>query len=589
MNVFRAIGDIFKQLSYVLTKGQKRMSIPIFFMIVIGSFFEMLGVSAILPFIESLTSPDDIMNKWYTIWLVQIFNLDNYISIVIGLAICIVVIYIIKNVYLYLSQILQTLYRSKVQKKMSVKMFRTYLEQSYEDYVNMNTAQMIRGIGEDVSGVYNIMDYIFRIFGETFTVTLISIYLIYTDFIMALAIILIALSCLMIIVLGLKKKMTALGISSREIRTARNNSAYQAISGFKEIKVARKTNNFVKKYENEYEYQRKIEMQNEMITNIPERLIETLCVAALIVSVCIRMKMGTDISAFIAKLAVFAVAAFRLLPSVSRLTRYFNGIIYSRPSLRGIYDQLSYLEMRPNRTRDVEEKKEVLKFEDKIELQKVSWKYRDSDKIILDNVDLSINKGDAVAIIGPSGAGKSTLADILLGLLKPIHGDLFLDGRNIYENLDGWSKLIGFVPQNIYMLDGTIKDNIIFGENAENVADEKIWEVLQRVSMKEYVENLPEKLLTKVGERGMKISGGQKQRIAIARALYKDPDILILDEATSALDNDTEKAVMESIDSLQGEKTLIIIAHRISTIKNCNKIFEINKGHICPKKYEDIV
>lgn len=589
MRIYKSIKGIMHQLSFILTQNQKKVGILMILMIIIGSLFETLGVSAILPFIESLTNPDDVVDKWYVIILMRVFHLQSYMSIVIGLAICIIVIYIVKNIYLYLSQIAQTYYRSKVQKKLSVQMLRTYLNQSYEEYVDMNTAQMIRGISEDVAGVYNIMDNMFRVLGEAFTVLLISAYLIYTDYIMAFAIIAIALVCFFTLIYGLKKEMTRLGISNREIRTTRYNSAYQAITGFKEIKVSRRTEKFIVKYEKEYEAQRKIEMQNEVLSNIPERLIEMLCVAALIGSVCIRVQIGADITSFIAKLAVFAVAAFRLLPSVSRLVRYSNGILYSKASLTAIYEQFSNIEEKNTKNNVDGSSKKVLTFNDELEVKNVNWKYKDSDKIILDHVDLTVKKGDAIAIVGESGAGKSTLADILLGLLEPENGKVLVDGNDIFSDLDSWSNIIGFVPQNIYMLDDTIRNNIVFGERTENVNDNEIWEVLQKVKLKEFVEALPQKLDTQAGERGMKISGGQRQRLAIARALYRNPQILILDEATSALDNDTEKAVMESIDSLHGEKTLIIIAHRITTIRNCNKIYEIKNGKIKEIKYEDLL
>ena len=191
---------------------------------------------------------------------------------------------------------------------------------------------------------------------------------------------------------------------------------------------------------------------------------------------------------------------------------------------------------------------------------------------------MEIKKGDSVAIIGESGSGKTTLADILLGLYKPEEGEVLVDGQEIYLNLKQWAQIISFVPQNVYLLDDTIRENIVFGQSKAD--DNRIWDALEQAQLKDFVRNLPEGLDTVVGEAGIRFSGGQRQRIAIARALYSQPDILLLDEATAALDNDTEAAVMEAIDSLKGKKTLIIIAHRLSTIKNCNKVYEVKNGKI---------
>ena len=224
-----------------------------------------------------------------------------------------------------------------------------------------------------------------------------------------------------------------------------------------------------------------------------------------------------------------------------------------------------------------------------IKINQISWKYPNSEKFVLKDLSMEIFRGESIALIGTSGAGKTTLADIILGLYRPQGGNITVDNVDISTIPQQWSKMIGYVPQQVFLTDDTIRNNIAFGLYENEIDEKAIWRALEKAQLKEFVQSLPEGLNTKVGERGIKFSGGQRQRVAIARALYYEPDIIVLDEATSALDNETETAVMESIDLLKGEKTLLIIAHRLSTISNCDRIYEIVDGKAVPKRKEDVI
>ena len=271
------------------------------------------------------------------------------------------------------------------------------------------------------------------------------------------------------------------------------------------------------------------------------------------------------------------VAAYRLLPSINKFSVNFNQIIFYNISLNVAYDNIQAA--REYMKKDMEgDSGADISFKQSIDIQNVTWKYEAEEKKVLENVSLHINKGDSVAIIGESGAGKTTLADILLGLYRPMHGKVLVDGQDVYSNLKQWAEIISYVPQTVYLFDDTVKNNVIFGHS--EVDEKKVWEALEQAQLKSFVEGLPDGLDTMVGEAGVRFSGGQRQRIAIARALYNNPSVLVLDEATAALDNDTESAVMEAIDSLKGKKTLVIIAHRLTTIKNCNKVYEIKNKKI---------
>ena len=269
------------------------------------------------------------------------------------------------------------------------------------------------------------------------------------------------------------------------------------------------------------------------------------------------------------------MAAYRLLPSLNKFSNGINRIIFLYPSLDTAYENICDAKRRRQPKETAENK---LTFNDSINVQNVVWQYYDSERKILDDISLEIKKGDSVAIIGESGAGKTTLGDMLLGLYKPMKGKITVDGQDVSSSPKQWSEIISYVSQTVYLLDGTVRDNVVFGYR--EVDEDRIWSALEQAQLKEFVKNLPEGLDTVVGEAGVRFSGGQRQRIAIARALYSQPDVLLLDEATAALDNDTEADVMEAIESFKGRKTLIIIAHRLSTIKNCNKVYEVKNGNI---------
>ena len=590
MKHLNSLAEIFKKLNYMLDKKQKRTGCVVMFMIVVGSFLDMLGVSAILPFIEAILTPENILGKWYVKPIVQIFHPEDMTAITIIIGICIILIYMFKNLYLYASVMIQTIYRSKIQKKLSTRMLRAYLKRPYEYFINVDTADILRGIGIDVIGVYNLLDNLFRFVGELLTAVLVGLFIIKTDAFMAICIIAIGGLCFMLITLGLRRKTRYLGEQKQITDTARNNWALQAIMGFKEIKITQTADHFIDGYEDAYEKQRRAEVKNEYIVNLPEKLIEAMCVTVLLGIICIKIKMGTDMVSFVPKLAVFAVAAFRLLPSISRMTRYMNGVIFNNPFLQSAYENLIEIQQYENADENVSEKENDWngEFNKELGISHIFWNYSGSDKEILTDLSLTINKGEAIGLIGASGAGKTTLADIILGLLKPKKGTIFVDGIDIYSCPKQWSKIVGYVPQSVFLANDTIRNNVAFGHASDEIDDEKVWNVLREAQLDQFVEGLPDRLDTQVGERGIKFSGGQRQRIAIARALYNEPSIVVLDEATSALDNETEKAVMEAIDSLQGYKTLIIVAHRLTTIRNCDKIYEIRDGKAVLREKDEI-
>ncbi len=344
----------------------------------------------------------------------------------------------------------------------------------------------------------------------------------------------------------------------------------------------KRQDNFLKYFEDASEVSCKYNTKYLWISKLPSRVIETVFISGLIILVLFSMNSVSDVSVLIAQFGAVAVAAVRILPSISNIANAMNSLVYQRPALESAYVNITDLK---NQNEDTNKPKPLGSnrqggFKDKIIINNVSWKYEDNLPNVLDRLDMEIKPGEAIGLIGESGAGKTTLTDILLGLFKPQNGEITVDGKSIYDADTNWHKLVGYVPQSIFLIDDTVRNNILFGVDDNDIDEERIWQTIEQAQLKEFVMNLPKGLDTVLGERGIKISGGQRQRIAIARALYYDPEILVLDEATSALDNDTENAIMESINSLQGKKTLIIVAHRLTTIEKCDKVYEVRNGKV---------
>ena len=361
----------------------------------------------------------------------------------------------------------------------------------------------------------------------------------------------------------------------------------QALGGIKEIKVLNRESYFVASYDAYFEkfiYGLRISC---LIRILPKYVIETVCMTGLLLAIIIKLFVGQkDIIDFIPQLAVFAVAAFRLLPSVGKINEHLATILYSYPSIDLIYHDLKEVEITSLKKEETSEK---WNFEHVLKIKNVCYHYPDSEEEVLKNVSFDIEKGTSIAFIGQSGAGKTTMVDIILGLLTPQIGKITADSLNIEKNINVWQKEIGYIPQTIYLSDDTIRNNIAFGIPENEIDKDAVESALNKAQLLQFVDTLPDGMDTIVGDRGIRLSGGQRQRIGIARALYHDPEVLILDEATSALDSDTEASVMDAIDSLKGEKTMIIIAHRLTTIRNVDKIFEVSDGKVTLRDKKDIL
>ena len=588
----KAIKDIIIKLNYILDGKQKGESIIVFFSMLLVSCLELLSVSVLYPFLRMITDVNSLDNEWYMKVINRLFPSVSGSDKVLIVGISIIIVFLLKNIAALICTYLQLSFATSFRRDASTQVLRSYFDRPYEFFLNTNSSIMIRGISEDVSSVYNTLLAFFYLVGELVTSLLIGIYLVMVDWVIALFSIGVALACLSVLIFALKKKTKKAGKVFVDACAGINKSCYQAINGAKEIMVANRREVFIDEYRRAANSHAKAVKTYNFALAIPDRAIEGICMSSFVGVVCIRFVLGVDMTTFIPVLGSFAMAAFKILPLISKISTRINTVIYNQPGMQECYDNLieSRKFYRENQNPQANYDMDDYMFTDKLSLKNITWRYSNSkEKTIIDKASIDIKKGDTVALIGASGAGKTTVADIIMGLLHPQSGTVEIDGIDVFSIHDTWSKMIGYVPQTVYLTDDTIKANIAFGLEGEQTAEDKVWKALEQAQLKTFVESLPEGLNTIVGERGVKLSGGQRQRIAIARALYDDPEILVLDEATSALDNETERAVMEAIESLKGLKTLIIVAHRLSTITKCDRIYEVSYGKIVERDERSVL
>lgn len=592
-NKINAIIQIIKQLRYILNKKQKRSCVWVFLSMLLCSTLELLGVTAIYPFIDILLYQEQLQDKWYLSLIYQIAPSITANGVIIIIGLLIMLIYLTKNALMVASAYLQNYFAAKVERELSTHMLEAFMRRPYQFFLNTNSGVVIRGISTDVQGVYKLLIGLFELLSSLITVALLGVSLLIADFAMAISALILCGICFIGVLVVFKGKMKKAGEDIRFSQAQKYQYAYQAVSGIKEIIVMDRVDSFVKQYEEAAIVNQHATYVNGFVNACPKRIIEGVCIGGFIGLVCVKVVTGTDVSTFIPMLGMFAMSAFKILPAVSAASAQLATIIFYKQHLQGAYENLveanAYEEELVSYQKSVENRDKLqVSFNNSITIDNIRWKYQNAPGYVLNDLNMEIKKGESIAFIGSSGAGKTTLADVIMGLLPPQSGKVMMDGIDIRTITHQWAKIIGYVPQTVFLIDDTIRNNVAFGMQASEISDEKVWNALEQAQLKSFVNTLPNGLDTIVGERGVKFSGGQRQRIAIARALYEAPDILIFDEATSALDGETEEAVMQSIDALQGQITLIIVAHRLTTIRNCDKIYEIKNGKAVLREKNEI-
>lgn len=574
-----------KKLNYIFSTEDKIKIVLLTIMILIGSMLELLAISLFSPFIDGIMDQNAMLESTIISYIYRFFSFEKYEYFLAGLAGSIIVIYIVKNVYIIVQK--NTIYRFaySIQRTISTNLLKAYMKEPYTFHLNKNIAVLQRSMQEDTDQFAKAILHFMEMSAEACVCIVLGVYLFIVSKSITVVIAGLLIVCLAIFSYINKKYSRKWGEQGQEYKAKIYQWMNQSLSGIKDIKILDRSETFINNYDNYMKKYVRVLRLNRLIGIMPKYIIEMVCMTGLLLAVMVKMFFGQkELTEFVPQLAIFAVAAFRLLPSVGRINEHLSAVIFATPSIDLIYHDLKEIE---DLHVEEMEKDETWHFQKKIEVKRVTYAYPGGEGNVIENACFEIDRGETIAFVGTSGAGKSTMVDILLGLLPPQQGKILVDGMNVYKNLLTWQKEIGYIPQTIYLSDDTIRNNVAFGIEEDEIDEQAVIVALQQAQLFDFVDTLPEGLDTCVGDRGVRLSGGQRQRIGIARALYHNPEILVLDEATSALDNDTEAAVMEAIDCLKGQKTILIIAHRLTTIKNADKIFEVKDGKVEKKSREE--
>jgi len=573
---------LIRRLNKIIPKTLKKRFLLLVPIIAIGAFMEMFSISLILPFINIILDASYLETSDPLLFIYNLLGFESVNQFYIFFAGSLILFYLIKAIYLV------SMYR--VQYKavfngyalFSKNNLRLYLEKPYSFYLNHNTANLIRNVNIESNKVFNgvILNLMHFVTEIAVALALIS-YLLYLEFKIT-SILMIIIGVVLYITIRITRRLS----EKHGKEYQRNNGLMikwtnQAFGVIKEMKIFRREDYFASRYGETSKKYSEARRKQSLIAQLPRIVIEFCGMAALLGLILVMLISGQNTAELFGTLTAFAVATIRLLPSINRISASYNRIIFNKSAVDVIYKDLYSVkvDVYKNSAKENDEK-ESFSFNTDINLKDISFKYEKAESFIFESLNLEIKKGTAIGIIGTTGGGKTTLIDILMGILAPTSGDVLCDSESILQNTDAWVMNISYVPQEIRLIDDSIKRNIAFGLPDDKIDMEHLKHVAQKARLDEYINTLSNGYDTEIGERGVRISGGQRQRIGIARALYTNPKILVMDEGTSSLDNETEKEIVSSIESLHDEVTMVVVAHRLSTIKKCDAVYTLDNGKL---------
>lgn len=566
--------ELIKKFNILLSAKQKGRIIFLFVVTLLGACFEVLGVSLIIPLFSVILKPEIINTNRYAITTCELLGISSHKSFLLYCIASMIFVFIAKNMFLLYEYYAQARFVYDSRFETQQRLMHAFLCKPYEYFLNASSGEIMRIVLTDVEQTYQLLLSLTLFLSElVFSLALIS-FIFYVDPLMTCLLVLLLFFIVVVVSKIIKPILTTKGHEFRSNMSKANNWLMQSIHGLKEIKIAGNELYFERHFEESGKIRINAEKWNNVFNNMPKLLLEMGCVCATLLAFAIMIFFDRDVNELLPTLGAIAMTAVRLMPAGNRMFTAANYVAYCGPAIDNVISNLKVLDAgNANHL----ESKNSLVIEKQVELVDICYKYPNTDRYVLKDANMVIPVGKSIGIMGASGAGKTTAIDVMLGLLSPESGKILADGVDVMTDYSDWLSHIGYIPQTIFMLDETIRENIAFGREID---DEKVWDALREAQLEDFVKTLPQGLDTGIGERGIRLSGGQRQRIGIARALYNNPDILVFDEATSSLDNETEEAIIESIDKLHGKKTLVIIAHRLHTIEGCDILYKVNDGKI---------
>ena len=555
----------------LFTNSDRVAFIRIVFMVIIGMFLETVSLGIVVPIIGILTQ-DNYQEKYP--WIVDLFGSLSREELISAVMVAMVFIYIVRSLFLFWSLWIQKGFSASVSGRLSQSLFSIYLRQPYMFHLQRNSSTLMRNAKNATSVVTCGVDPFLVLLTDGLVAIAMFSLLIYVEPIGTLAVLIVFSVSTLLFQRLTRRRIDNWGYRVDYHETKILQHLQEGFGGAKDVKILGRENEFLSQHEKHLWESIRINRIYNVILTLPRSFMEIITMVGLCLLVVSMVVRDRPLSDIVPILGLFAAAAFRVMPSINRLLMATQTLIFNRSIIASVYRDFLLDSPEVNSAQRIEP------FTNQLELKDVSFKYPTAATPSLQNVSLVVRRGEAVGFVGPSGAGKSTLVDVILGLFAPTSGVVSVDGSDVHQNLRNWQNQIGYVPQAIYLTDDTLRRNVAFGLNDENIDDDLVREAIRSAQLQEFVATLPDGLETVVGERGVRLSGGQRQRIGIARALYHKPSVLVLDEATSSLDTPTEHGVMQAVQALQGSKTVIIVAHRLSTVEYCDRLYRIEDSRI---------
>jgi len=547
----------------------------------IAAGIEVIGIGMIPAFVSIVAAPERVLGFEPIQPYLSFLDINTSRDLLIWGSGILVGVFILKSIYKLAFNYIEARYIYNRRYKISHRMMSSYMQAPYTFHLQRNTAELLRNITQEVSLLIgSVLSKILSMTKEAVMALSILLFLLISEPLITLVVMVFAGGAAASFIYITKNKVKEYGKREQQHRSEMIKAVNQGLGGIKDVRVLNREAEFIEKFRIEAHNSSRLLTYMNYTKKIPHPLIETTAVIGMMCIAFILVWQGRPMEVIIPVLTLFAVAIVRLMPAVRTLTSDYTNLTYSIVSLDPIYNDLKELESESTKFVTDRKNTKPLKIENSIESNDVSYSYPNSDEQALKGVSFKIPKGHAVGFVGESGAGKTTVVDLLLGLLVPSSGEIRVDGKNIHDDLSAWQQNIGYIPQSIYLADETLRSNIAFGVPEKEIDDKKVIRALELAQLKDLIERLPDGLETILGENGTRLSGGQRQRVGIARALYHEPEILVMDEATSALDNLTEKEITKAIEALKGDRTVIMIAHRLTTVENCDLLYLMRDGKI---------
>jgi ABC-type multidrug transport system fused ATPase/permease subunit len=554
----------------VLQRNERRSLSGVFILILIGTILETLSVGLMIPVLSVIASDERKMSLFF-LTIEPSFNKTQLIQLAVGFMLA---VYVVKNVFLAVSTWIQRGFLTRVTSRIAARMLEVYIRQPYAFHLRKNSSSLIRNTQDAQLIVAGGIEPMLTILTEGLIALALFSVLVAIEPLGTICVIGVLLGATFVFQRFFDQKLQRWGTLRQIQKGAIIQTIQQGLGAVKDVQVLGREDWFVDEHRERQALDANLLRRINTVQAIPRLWLEVMAIAGLVGLVVIMLATGKEIDRIIPTVGLFAATSFKVLPSINKLVNSRQTLKVSRSTIETIHHDLDLpVAMSRSTVNSGFQFKSVV-------VEHLDFKYEQSESLVLSSINLKILSGEAVGFVGQSGSGKSTLIDIMLGLLHPQSGSVFINGQLIEDVKQPWQKAIGYIPQTIFLMDDSLRRNIAIGIADKEIDELAITEALKSAQLEDFVASLPEGLDTVVGERGVRLSGGQRQRIGIARALYHRPSVLVLDEATSSLDTETEHGVMQAVQALQGDKTVIIVAHRLSTVEYCDRLYRLDAGRI---------